>query len=113
MYTRLSERLNMNDHLMVLNIMLGKIAVNLKVYSSSEDVIQQTLSLFQARLHSLTNHSIPRSRLSLPPAEALSPAWGICYAICLQHTCWEEDCTLARCILIPPTSHGERRHGAS
>ena len=65
-YTRLSERLNMNDHLMVLNIMLGKIAVNLKVYSSSEDVIQQTLSLFQARLHSL-GCSIPSPAcLSLP-----------------------------------------------
>lgn len=46
-YTRLSERLNMSDHLMVLNVMLGKIAINLKVYGSCEDVIALTLSLFQ------------------------------------------------------------------
>lgn len=37
----------MMDHLMVLNAMLGKIAVNLKVYGPVEDLIQQTLSLFQ------------------------------------------------------------------
>lgn len=37
----------MTDHLMVLNAMLGKIAVNLKVYGPVEDLIQQTLSLFQ------------------------------------------------------------------
>ena len=37
----------MNDHMMVLNVMLGKIAINLKIYGSCEDVIQQTLLLFQ------------------------------------------------------------------
>ena len=47
MYTRLSERLGLTDHLMVLNIMLGKIATNLKVYGSCDAVIQLTLDLFQ------------------------------------------------------------------
>ena len=46
-YSRLTERLGMADHLMVLNAMLGKVAVNLKVYGPVEDLIQQTLSLFQ------------------------------------------------------------------
>ncbi|KAK9818400.1 hypothetical protein WJX72_012091 [[Myrmecia] bisecta] len=46
-YTRLSERLGLNDHLMVLNVMLGKIATNLKVFGGCEDVIQLTLTLFQ------------------------------------------------------------------
>jgi len=46
-YTRLAERLNVRDHLMVLNIMITQIGVNLKVYGSCEDVIRQTLSLFQ------------------------------------------------------------------
>lgn len=49
-YSRLTERLGMTDHLMVLNAMLGKIAVNLKVYGPVEDLIQQTLSLFQVAL---------------------------------------------------------------
>ena len=48
-YTRLSERLGLADHLMVLNVMLGKIATNLKVYGSCDDVITLTLNLFQAR----------------------------------------------------------------
>eukprot|EP00951_Prasinocladus_malaysianus_P012227 scaffold91009_cov49-Prasinocladus_malaysianus.AAC.1 len=46
-YTRLNERLGLNDHLMVLNIILGKIATNLKVYGSADDIIHLTLSLFQ------------------------------------------------------------------
>ena len=49
MYTRLNERLGLADHLLVLNVMLGKIATNLKVYGSCDDVITLTLSLFQAR----------------------------------------------------------------
>ena len=48
-YTRLSERLGLADHLMVLNVMLGKIATNLKIYGSCDDVITLTLNLFQAR----------------------------------------------------------------
>ena len=45
----------MTDHLMVLNVMLSKIAINLKVYGSCEDVIALTLSLFQVRLLLLAN----------------------------------------------------------
>ena len=56
MYSRLTEHLGMMDHLMVLNTMLGKIAVNLKVYGPVEDLIQQTLFLFQA------NCPTPRNR---------------------------------------------------
>ena len=37
----------MTDHLTVLNIMLQKIAVNLKAFSACEDVISHTLALFQ------------------------------------------------------------------
>ena len=48
-YTRLNERLGLNDHLMVLNIILGKIATNLKVYGAADDIIHLTLSLFQVR----------------------------------------------------------------
>lgn len=47
-YTRLSERLGVTDHVTVLNIMLQKIAVNLKAFASCEDVISHTLALFQA-----------------------------------------------------------------
>lgn len=32
---------------MVLNVMLSKIATNLKVYGSCDDIITQTLNLFQ------------------------------------------------------------------
>ena len=47
-YPRLSERLGVKDHVMVLNIMLQKIAVNLKAFASCEDVVSHTLNLFQA-----------------------------------------------------------------
>ncbi len=46
-YTRLQERLGLKDHAMVLNVMLSKIATNLKVYGSCDDIITQTLNLFQ------------------------------------------------------------------
>ena len=46
-YTRLSERLGLSDHLLVLNVMLAKIATNLKVYGACDDVITPTLALFQ------------------------------------------------------------------
>lgn len=46
-YTKLSERLGLADHLTVMNVMLAKIATNLKVYGGSEEVIEQTLTLFQ------------------------------------------------------------------
>jgi exportin-7 len=47
-YPRLSERLGVKDHVMVLNIMLQKIATNLKAFASCEDVVSHTLNLFQA-----------------------------------------------------------------
>lgn len=34
-----------------MNVMLSKIATNLKVYGSSEDVVEATLALFQVRHH--------------------------------------------------------------
>ena len=46
-YTRLQERLGLKDHAMILNVMLSKIAINLKVYGSCDDIITQTLNLFQ------------------------------------------------------------------
>lgn len=49
MYTRLNERLGLSDHLMVLNVMLAKIATNLKAFGSCQDVVEQTLNLFQVR----------------------------------------------------------------
>lgn len=48
-YVRLSERLGLSDHLMVLNVMLSKIATNLKVYGSCDEVITLTLGLFQVQ----------------------------------------------------------------
>ena len=46
-YTKLQERLGLGDHLAVMNVMLAKIAANLKVYGGSEQVVEQTLQLFQ------------------------------------------------------------------
>ncbi|RCV22123.1 hypothetical protein SETIT_4G195400v2 [Setaria italica] len=46
LYTRLSELLGLNDHLVLLNVIVGKIATNLKCYAQCEDVIDHTLSLF-------------------------------------------------------------------
>lgn len=53
MYTRLTERLGLSDHLLVLNVMLSKIATNLKVYGACDDVVTATLALFQVQ------HSLP------------------------------------------------------
>eukprot|EP00850_Spirogloea_muscicola_P007102 SM000035S13082 [mRNA] locus=s35:297618:305506:+ [translate_table: standard] len=47
LYTRLTELLGLQDHLMVLNVTVGKIAQNLKCYTQCEEVIEQTLNLFQ------------------------------------------------------------------
>jgi hypothetical protein len=47
--TRLNERLGLSDHLMVLNVMLAKIATNLKAFGTCEDCVEQTLNLFQVR----------------------------------------------------------------
>lgn len=46
-YSRLNELLGLQDHLMVLNVVVGKIAVNLKVYAQCEELIEVTLTLFQ------------------------------------------------------------------
>ncbi|KAK4797341.1 hypothetical protein SAY86_029667 [Trapa natans] len=46
LYARLSELLSLNDHLVLLNVIVGKIATNLKCYTQSEEVIDHTLSLF-------------------------------------------------------------------
>ncbi|KAG5556062.1 hypothetical protein RHGRI_006622 [Rhododendron griersonianum] len=46
LYARLSELLGLHDHLLILNIIVGKIATNLKCYAESEEVINHTLSLF-------------------------------------------------------------------
>lgn len=46
LYTRLSELLGIHDHLVLLNIIVGKIATNLKCYTECEEVIEHTLSLF-------------------------------------------------------------------
>ncbi|KAL4534670.1 hypothetical protein Ndes2526A_g05549 [Nannochloris sp. 'desiccata'] len=46
-YSKLSERCGIRDHLSVLSAMLGKIATNLKVYGGVEEVVEATLTLFQ------------------------------------------------------------------
>lgn len=46
LYAKLSELLGINDHLVLLNVIVSKIATNLKCYTESEAVIDHTLSLF-------------------------------------------------------------------
>ncbi|XP_008372724.1 uncharacterized protein LOC126629458 isoform X4 [Malus sylvestris] len=46
LYARLSELLGLHDHLLMLNVIVGKIATNLKCYTENEEVIGHTLSLF-------------------------------------------------------------------
>ncbi|XP_022131541.1 exportin-7 isoform X1 [Momordica charantia] len=46
LYARLSELLGLHDHLQLLNVIVSKIATNLKCYTESEEVIDHTLSLF-------------------------------------------------------------------
>ncbi|XP_038711145.1 exportin-7 isoform X2 [Tripterygium wilfordii] len=46
LYVRLSELLGVHDQLLLLNVIVGKIATNLKCYTESEEVIDHTLSLF-------------------------------------------------------------------
>ncbi|KAK7409753.1 hypothetical protein VNO78_00042 [Psophocarpus tetragonolobus] len=46
LYARLSELLGLHDHLLLLNVIIGKIVTNLKCYTESEEVIDHTLSLF-------------------------------------------------------------------
>ncbi|CAA6655624.1 unnamed protein product [Spirodela intermedia] len=46
LYSRLSELLGLHDHLVLLNVIVGKIATNLKCYTENEEVIEHTLNLF-------------------------------------------------------------------
>ncbi|GAA0181833.1 transporter [Lithospermum erythrorhizon] len=46
LYARLSELLGLHDHHLLLDFFVRKIASNLKCYAESEEVIDQTLSLF-------------------------------------------------------------------
>ncbi|KAL8529311.1 hypothetical protein ACS0TY_006656 [Phlomoides rotata] len=46
LYARLSELIGLNDHLLLLDFFVRKIATNLKCYTQCEEVIDQTLSLF-------------------------------------------------------------------
>ncbi|KAL3628310.1 hypothetical protein CASFOL_027356 [Castilleja foliolosa] len=46
LYARLSDLIGLNDHLLLLDFFVRKIATNLKCYTESEEVIGQTLSLF-------------------------------------------------------------------
>ncbi|KAF7819180.1 exportin-7-like isoform X1 [Senna tora] len=46
LYARLNELLGLHDHLLLLNVIVGKIATNLKSYKESKEVIDHTLSLF-------------------------------------------------------------------
>ncbi|XP_051118324.1 uncharacterized protein LOC127242236 isoform X2 [Andrographis paniculata] len=46
LYVRLSELIGLNDHLLLLDFFVLKIATNLKCYTEVEEVIDQTLSLF-------------------------------------------------------------------
>ncbi|WMV09109.1 hypothetical protein MTR67_002494 [Solanum verrucosum] len=45
LYTKLAELLGLHDHLLILNLIVGKIATNLKFYRESDGVISQTLNL--------------------------------------------------------------------
>ncbi|KAK7344913.1 hypothetical protein VNO77_15144 [Canavalia gladiata] len=46
LYARLSELLGLHDHLLLLNVIVGKIATNLKYYTECKEVIDHTLNLF-------------------------------------------------------------------
>ncbi|XP_028775804.1 exportin-7-B-like [Neltuma alba] len=46
LYARLSELLGLHDHLLLLNVIVGKIATNLKSYKECKEVVDHTLSLF-------------------------------------------------------------------
>ncbi|KHN15279.1 Exportin-7 [Glycine soja] len=46
LYTRLSELLGLHDHLLLLNVIVGKMTTNLKYYTKCKEVIDHTLNLF-------------------------------------------------------------------
>nr|GMD48067.1 exportin-7 isoform X1 [Ipomoea batatas] len=45
LYAKLSELLGLHDHMLILNVIVGKIATNLKCYGESDEVIDQSLNL--------------------------------------------------------------------
>ena len=47
---KLAERLGIKDHTMVLNLIVNKVAANLRIYGSCDDIIQASLNLFQVPL---------------------------------------------------------------
>lgn len=47
MYGRLGERLGIKDHSTVLNLIVNKVASNLRLYGGCDDIIQATLTMFQ------------------------------------------------------------------
>lgn len=46
LYAQLSELIGLNDHLLLLDFFIRKVATNLKCYTECEEVIDHTLSLF-------------------------------------------------------------------
>ncbi|GFR52397.1 hypothetical protein Agub_g14907, partial [Astrephomene gubernaculifera] len=46
-YTRLAERVGLEDHASVLSVMLAKIGTNLRVYGACEELVHLSLALFQ------------------------------------------------------------------
>lgn len=46
LYTRLSELLGLHDHLLLLNVIVGKMTTNLKYYAECKEVVDHTLNFF-------------------------------------------------------------------
>ena len=69
-YVRLTERLGIPDHMMVLTVMLTKICTNLKAFGCAEDVIQESLTLFSVSPHS-TNSAVHGCAVSHLPSSCL------------------------------------------
>lgn len=81
-YTRLQESLGLADHGAVLNTMLSKIAKNLQVYGSSEELVHLTLMLFQVRPCSWVASQAGTHRA--PPASTTVSGHSAC-AVRLAH----------------------------
>lgn len=82
-YTRLQESLGLADHGAVLNTMLSKIAKNLQVYGSSEELVHLTLMLFQVRPRSWVASQAGTQRA--PSASTTVSAHNAC-AVRLAHS---------------------------
>ena len=76
-YVRLSEKLGLRDHLMVLTVILSKIGTNLKVFGSAEDVIQDTLTLFSVSCPELTQSQSICSNSDLFAGNPHVPVFGM------------------------------------